>query len=76
MASAAARVHQRSTGIVVPEGSDIAMGVQLAVVTDPRRAPAEARDPEALQALGEGPQVGERERIRGPGDVVLAHRSR
>ena len=36
-------------------------------------APAEAGDAVALHALGERPQLVEPERLRGPGDELLAH---
>ena len=39
----------------------------------PRRAPAETREAEPLELLGERPQFVETERLGGPGDEVLAH---
>ena len=42
----------------------------------PRRAPAEPGDPEALEALGERPQLVEPERLCGTSDEVLTHGSR
>jgi hypothetical protein len=64
----------RDAGRVVAERTRVAMRVELAVGADPAHGPAEAGDAEPLQALGEQPQLLEPERLRGPGDELLAHR--
>ena len=61
---------------IVAEGADVAVRREAAVAVEPRGAPAEPGDPEPLEPLGERPQLVEPERLRGPGDVVLAHRAR
>ena len=67
--------RRRAVGIVA-ERAHVAVAVEPAIATQPGRAPAEPGDPEPLQPLGERPQLVEAERLGGPGDVVLAHRSR
>ena len=61
---------------VVAERAHVAVAVQPAIAAQPGGAPPEPGDPEPLQPLRERPQLVEAERLGGPGDVVLAHRSR
>jgi hypothetical protein len=61
------------TGDVLAERADVAMGVQGPVTIEPRRAPSEAGETVALEALGERPQRVDPERLRGHGHVLLAH---
>ena len=61
---------------IVPERTHVAVAVEPAIATQPGGAPAEPGDPEPLQPLRERPQLIEAEWLGGPGDVVLAHRSR
>src|SRR5262249_23763262 len=58
---------------IVAEGADVAVVRDRTVSRQPGRAPAEARHPEPLELVGEVPQRVDPERLRGPGDVVLAH---
>src|SRR3954469_23808201 len=58
---------------VVPEGADVAVRPDRAVGVDPGGAPAEAGEPEPLETLPEVPQVGEKKRLRGARDELLAH---
>ena len=66
---------RRAVGIVA-ERAHVAVAVEPAIATQPGGAPAEPGDPEPLEALRERPQLIEPEWLSGPGDVVLAHRSR
>ncbi len=61
---------------VVAERAHVAVAVEPAIATQPGGTPAEPGDPEPLQSLRERPQLVEAEGLGGPGDVVLAHRSR
>lgn len=58
---------------VVAEGPDVTMAIERRVGSEPRGAPAEARQPEPLEALGERPEVVDPEGLAGPGNEVLAH---
>src|SRR5712691_9483312 len=49
------------------------MRTERAVAVQPRGAPAEAGDAEALEPLGEGPQLLQREGPVGAGNELLAH---
>jgi hypothetical protein len=61
-------------GLVIAECADVAVGVELPVRAEPRRAPSEAREPEAFQALRDRPQLADPERLPRHRDVLLAHR--
>src|SRR3954447_26933071 len=58
---------------VVPEGADVAVRADRAVCVDPGGAPAVAGEPEPLETLPEVPQVGEKKRLRGARNELLAH---
>src|SRR6478736_2944937 len=77
-----AQVDERARGLdrpdplatgVVGEGPDVAVGAEAAVCRRPRRAPAEPRQPEVLELLGERPHLVQPERLRRTDDVVLTH---
>ena len=59
---------------VISKGTHVAVGMERTIATDPGRAPAEAGDPVALEALGEGPQLVKPERLGGTDHEVLTHR--
>ena len=58
---------------VIAEGAHVAVRLQLPGPVHPCRTPAEAREAEPLEALGERPELVEAERFAGPGDELLAH---
>src|SRR4051812_2589000 len=58
---------------VVPERAHVAVRPDRTVGVDPSGAPAEAGEPEPLEALAEVPQIGEKKRLRGARDELLAH---
>src|SRR4029079_8785993 len=60
------------TGVIVVERGEGAVPVEPPVVAKPGRAPAEARDAEPLEALGERPQLIEVERGGREGDITVA----
>src|SRR6185436_2581794 len=60
-------------GVVIAERADVSMAGDPAVARQPGSAPAEAGHAEPLEALREGPQLVDAERLTGPGDIVLAH---
>src|SRR5262249_38951955 len=69
------RPDLRPTGVIVDERAGVAVGVQLAVLAEPGRAPAVAGDAVALEAIGERPEHVDSERRGGAGDVLLAHQA-